>query len=1160
MTDLLQSENLLPLLLRHLHAGVVIHAADTRILFANEHAAQILGLSSDQLNGKTSLDPAWTFLREDGSPMPPEEYPIRRVLSTRQPLQDLVIGVDRPATQDRIWAIINAFPEFPEREDPGRIVVTFVDITERKRAEDHLRSISRMQSIILDNSTVGITLVRNRVQVWANPRMAELFGLPLERLQGISTRLLYPDDASFDMVATQAYPLLAQGQKAVFEIQMKKGDGSLFWCHFEGNALDPAHPQDGSIWICADITERKRAEEQLQHLSRLQSTILDNSTIGIALVRNRVFEWVNPRMAELFGLPRERLQGSSTRIIYPDEASYERHGAAAYPLLAQGQKAALEAEMRKGDGSTFWCRLEGKALDAATPMGVSIWIWEDITERKRAETDIRSAKAFLDSVIDMSPIATWIAGKDGTVTRVNRSLCEAIHLPPEQIVGSYSVLHDANLEAQGVMPLVKAVFDERKPAHFSIPWKATDAGKVDFHGARDLFIDVSMFPVLDAQGELSHVVCQWMDITERKRTEKALQQLSRTQTTILDNSTVGITLVRHRVFEWVNPRMAELFRFPLERLQGAPTRIIYPDDASYQRISDLYPLLARGEKLSIELELLRGDGTRFWCRLGGKAVDPAHPLDGTIWIAEDFTERKRAEEALRESEERFRTLVDHAPEGIFVHADGFIRFVNPAMARLLGASGPQNLVDVDFLCWVAPEFHDAVRERVRLQRDTGAPAPPMAMDFLRLDGSRISVETVAVPFRFQDRAAHLVFVRDITARRKVELQRETLQTQLQQAQKMDSVGRLAGGVAHDFNNMLGVILGHAELALAQIDPSLPFFADLQEIQKAAARSADLTRQLLAFARKQTVAPKILDLNETVEGMLKMLRRLIGENIDLAWHPGKNPDRIQMDPSQIDQILANLCVNARDAIDETGKITIETDNATFDDEYCAAHPGFSPGAFVLLAVSDDGCGMDSDTLLHLFEPFFTTKKVGEGTGLGLATVYGIVKQNQGFINVYSEMGQGTTFKIYLPRHAPADSPAPPPQPPKPISRGSETILLVEDEPQLLNMTRMMLEHAGYRVLSATSPAEALRLAEEHADHVHLLMTDVVMPEMNGRELARALHTRQPHLKCLFMSGYTANVIAHHGILDPGVHFIQKPFSTADLAAKIREALDAPLPPT
>ena len=1026
MTDSLQSEKLLPLLLQHLHAGVVIHAPDTRILFANAHASQLLGLTSDQLTGKNAIDPAWTFLREDGSPMPPEEYPVRRVLASRQPLLNLVIGIDRPATQDRIWAIVNAFPEFPESEDPGRIVVTFVDITERKRAEDHLRSISRMQSIILDNSTVGITLVRNRVQVWANPRMAELFGLPLERLQGISTRILYADDASFDMVANQAYPLLAKGQKAAFEIQMKRGDGTLFWCHFEGNALDPTHAQDGSIWICTDISERKRAEDKLQHLSRMQSVILDNSTVGIALVRNRAFEWVNPRIAELFGLPLERLRGASTRLIYPDDATYARMGAAAYPLLAQGQKATLETEMVKSDGSPFWCRLEGKALDPSHPFDTSIWIFEDVTERKR--------------------------------------------------------------------------------------------------------------------------------------TEEALQQLSRTQTAILDNSTVGIALVRNRAFEWVNPRMAELFRFPLERLQGSPTRLIYPDDAAYQRITDLYPLLARGEKLSLELELLRGDGSRFWCRLGGKAVDPAHPLDGTIWIAEDFTERKRAEEALRDSEERFRTLVDHAPEGIFVHADGIVLYANPAMVRLFGASGLQDLVDADFFRWFPPEFHDTIRERIHLQRETGAPAPPMAIECLRLDGSRIPVETVAVPFRFQDRAAHLVFVRDITARHKAEAQREILQTQLQQAQKMDSVGRLAGGVAHDFNNMLGVILGHAELALAQIDPSLPFFSDLQEIQKAAARSTDLTRQLLAFARKQTVAPKILDLNETVEGMLKMLRRLIGENIDLAWHPGKNPDRIQIDPSQIDQILANLCVNARDAIGETGMITIETDNAAFDDEYCAAHPGFTPGAFVVLAVSDNGCGMDSDTLLHLFEPFFTTKKVGEGTGLGLATVYGVVKQNQGFINVYSEMGQGTTFKIYLPRHAPADSPAPPPPPKNTISRGSETVLLVEDEPLLLNMTRMMLEHAGYHVLSATSPAEALRLAEQHADHIHLLMTDVVMPEMNGRELARALHVRHPRLKRLFMSGYTANVIAHHGILDPGVHFIQKPFSTSDLAAKIREVLDDPAPPT
>ena len=1037
MKDSQQPENLLPLLLHHLHAGVVIHAADTRILFANEQASQLLGLSLDQLNGKSSLDIAGLFLREDGTPMVPEEYPIRRVLASRQPLQDLVIGIGRPATQDRIWALVNAFPEFPGREDPGRIVVTFVDISERKRAEDHLRSISRMQSIILDNSTVGITLVRNRIQIWANLRMAELFGIPLERFQGISTRILYPDDASFDMVATQAYPLLAKGQKAAFEIQMKKGDGSLFWCRFEGKALDPSLPQNGSIWICMDISERKRIE-----------------------------------------------------------------------------------------------------------------------------TEIRSAKTFLDSVIDMSPIATWIAGKDGTITRVNRALCEAIHLPAEQIVGSYSVLHDANLEAQGVMPLVRAVFQEHKPARFSLPWKASNAGQVDFHGARDLFIDVSMFPILDAQDQLSHVVCQWMDISERIHTEETLQKVSRMQSIILDNSTVGIALVRDRTFEWVNPRMVELFGIPLERLQGASTRILYPDDASYQQIANLYPLLARGEKISVELPMRKSDGSLFSCRLGGKAVDPSRPLDGTIWIAEDFTERKRAEDALRESEERFRTLVDHAPEGIFVQSEGLILFANPAMARLLGAAAPQDLVDTPFLRWFPPEFHDAIRDRIRHQRETGGAVSPMDQECLRLDGSRIPVETTASPFRFQNRDAHLVFVRDITARHKAEAQRENLQTQLQQAQKMDSVGRLAGGVAHDFNNMLGVILGHAELALGQIDPAHPVFADLQEIQKAASRSADLTRQLLAFARKQTVAPKVIDLNEIVEGMLKMLRRLIGENIDLAWLPTQKPAILKMDPSQIDQILANLCVNSRDAIGETGRVTIETDLVDFDESYCAAHPGYAPGEYVLLAVSDNGCGMNSETLQHLFEPFFTTKKIGEGTGLGLATVYGIVKQNTGIINVYSEIGQGTTFKIYLPRHATTAGDAPKPTPPPLPVRGTETILLVEDEPMLLEMTRTMLKHIGYQVLAAATPAAAIRLVAQHTGEIELLITDVVMPEMNGRELAQTLLARHPRLKRLFMSGYTANVIAHHGILDPGVHFIQKPFSQTDLATKVREVIntETPKPPS
>ena len=531
-------------------------------------------------------------------------------------------------------------------------------------------------------------------------------------------------------------------------------------------------------------------------------------------------------------------------------------------------------------------------------------------------------------------------------------------------------------------------------------------------------------------------------------------------------------------------------------------------------------------------------------------------IGGIVIFTEDVTRRKQAESALRESEERFRMLVDSAPEGIFVQADGRFLFVNPALARMLGAEKPEELVGADLMDRMAPEFHEAIRARIRHQRETGKLAPPMEQDYLRLDGVRLPVETTAVPVRYAGRDAYLVFVRDVAERRRIEQEKQNLQTQLAQAQKMDSIGRLAGGVAHDFNNMLSVILGHAEMILETVATDQPLYGDLQEIRKAAERSADLTRQLLAFARKQTAAPKELDLNATVEGMLKMLRRLIGENVKLTWRPAPRPVPVLMDPSQLDQILANLCVNARDAVGETGTVTIATGTADFDDAYCAAHPGYVPGAYAALSVSDDGCGMDAETLARLFEPFFTTKEAGKGTGLGLATVYGIVKQNRGFLHVYSEPGKGTTLQIHLPLQAASEKPKPQPEPAAPLPRGRETILLVEDEPGILSMTRMMLEQCGYHVLTAATPGEAFRQAETFPGEIHLLMTDVVMPEMNGRELARQLLARHPRLKRLFMSGYPADVIAHHGVLEPGVNFIQKPFSTKVLAAKVREALGDP----
>jgi two-component system, cell cycle sensor histidine kinase and response regulator CckA len=414
---------------------------------------------------------------------------------------------------------------------------------------------------------------------------------------------------------------------------------------------------------------------------------------------------------------------------------------------------------------------------------------------------------------------------------------------------------------------------------------------------------------------------------------------------------------------------------------------------------------------------------------------------------------------------------------------------------------------------------------------------------------------VAAPLydRNGTRTGAIELIRDITDYKRADEDKLQLQVQLLQAQKMESVGRLAGGMAHDFNNMLSAILGHAELAMMDFAQSEAIHPHLKAIKETALRSAALIRQLLAFARKQTVAPKVLDLNDSVAGMLKMLRRLIGEDIDLVWKPGADLGPVKIDPSQLDQILANLCVNARDAITGVGKVEIETANITFDEAYCALHPGFVCGDYVMLAVRDDGCGMSQNVQDRIFEPFFTTKETGKGTGLGLATVYGTVKQNDGFINVHSEPGKGSTFEIYLPRvpgeaveRITASAPA--------ILKGcGETVLLVEDEAAVLSVGRAMLEELGYRVLTAGTPSQALRHAQAHAAEIQLLLTDVVMPEMNGRELAQSISDIIPGLKYLFTSGYTADVIAHRGMLYEGVHFLQKPFSTRDLAIKVRQAL-------
>jgi PAS domain S-box-containing protein len=673
----------------------------------------------------------------------------------------------------------------------------------------------------------------------------------------------------------------------------------------------------------------------------------------------------------------------------------------------------------------------------------------------------------------------------------------------------------------------------------------------------------------DDSGGIARLVGSVHDVTGRRRAEQELHDQRRRLSFVIEASRLG-------TWQWdiptdelvVNEEWAAMIGQTAAELDPCSSRTwssrLHPDDIPAVRAQRDACLAGQITDYEVEFRMRHADGHWVWILARGRVMtrnETGAPV-AMFGTHTDISARKKAEEALTESHALLENLARQVPGVIYQYRlfpDGRSAFPysSPGM-KLIYEVSPDDVREdaTPVFGRLHPEDAGGVSEAIL---ESARTLETFFADFrvvLPEQGVRWRW-CQADPVRLDDGSVlwHGIIL-DVTERQLAEIEQQALRDQLTQAQKLESVGRLAGGVAHDFNNMLNVILGHAELALDEVDTGSPLHDHLEQITQSAQRSVNLTRQLLAFARKQTATPRVLDLDETVSSMLKMLGRLIGEDVELVWRPGSADTRVFIDPAQVDQLLANLCVNARDAIGQgPGKIVIETGMATFDDDYCAANSQFRPGDYVVLAVSDDGCGMERETLASIFEPFYTTKGPGEGTGLGLATVYGVVKQNDGFINVYSEPGQGSTFRIYLPRYAgsgPAEARdqgngAPP-------SRGDETVMIVEDEAAILELTRTMLERLGYTVITAATPVEAIGIAAAQERPIDLLITDVVMPEMNGRDLVVEVLAQHPGLRHVYMSGYTADVIAHQGVLDEGVDFIQKPFSSANLAAKVREVLD------
>jgi two-component system, cell cycle sensor histidine kinase and response regulator CckA len=1004
----------------------------------------------------------------------------------------------------------------------------------RVRKTMHYRALLEAgpDAIVVVNQSALIVLVNAQAERLFGYRRDELIGQRAEILVSEHSRGQHSEQHSRFLAAPTERPTVAG-----LELFGLRKDGTEFPAEIRLSPLDTK----GGVWVSSairDISDRRRTEEDLRRLAAIvacsDDAIVGKNTEGI------ITSW-NTGAERIFGYSAREAIGQPITVLVPADRSEE------VPRMLECLKRGeivdhFETVRLRKDGKEVQIEVTVSPIrDALERIVGASTIGRDISVRKAAEKHLVQMEARYRGLLEAAPDAMVVVNQDGEIVLLNVQAEKQFGYRRDELIG------------QKVKNIIPEGFAERLIADGTRTAAEAVAQQIgtglELSGRRkdgsEFPIEIMLSPLESAEGIL--VTAAIRDITVRKDAEKHLAQMEARYRGLLEAAPDAMVVVNQDgEIVLLNLQAERQFGYRRDELIGQKVKNIIPQGFAERLIADgtrsAAEALAQQIGMGIELTGRRKDGSEFPIEI---MLSPLDGVNGILVTAaiRDITERKRREYDMSclvaVVESSHDAIIGLTPEGIVLTWNhGAERIYGYPSAEAVGRS----------IVFTSPP--DRPLESLSLLEGVrrGETLEPFETIRVKKDGTRIHVSVTLSPIKDSDGQVVGVsaVARDVT-------ESKNLEAMLRQAQKMEAVGQLAGGVAHDFNNLLGVILGYTGLLLDRMITDDPQRKSIEEIQKAGDRAALLTRQLLAFSRKQVLQPEILDLNTVVAGAEKLLQRLIGEDIEL--HVILNPalGRIEADAGQLEQIIMNLAVNARDAMPPGGKLTIETSNVEIDEDYAVQHPSTRTGPHVMLSVTDTGCGMDADTKAHMFEPFFTTKEFGKGTGLGLSTVYGIVKQSGGSVWVYSEVGIGSTFKIYLPCVSPALEIAAPSDKPEKIAGGLQTILIVEDEVPLLEVTHRSLEAFGYTILAAKSPAEAIQISRSHPGPIHLMVTDVIMPGMSGAQLSSRLSVSRPEMKVLYVSGYTDDTIVRHGVLERGLAFLQKPFSPRTLARKVSEVL-------